>query len=96
MKWIRAIGGIAVAVGLVVGWKFYNKFSMTGQVREQLLSACAEESQCVGAVDKHFQSCFDTHYSFGGRRQAGYLKGDPFMDCLIEQSGASYFKDQSQ
>lgn len=96
MKWVRAIGGIAVAIGLVVGWKFYNKFSTAGTVRDTLLSICAEERQCVSAVEKHFQPCFDAHYSFGGRRQAGYLKGDQFMDCLLEQSGAPYFKDPSK
>lgn len=96
MKWVRAIGGIAVAVGLVVGWKFYNKFSTAAKVRETLLSACAEDSQCTGAVEKHFQSCFDANYSWGGRRQAGSLSGDKFTDCLREQAGAPIFTDQSK
>lgn len=74
MKWVRAIGGIAVAVGLVVGWKFYNRFSMAANVRQIFLAACAEESQCTGAVDQHFQSCFDANYHWGGASPSGSFK----------------------
>lgn len=96
MKWVRAIGGIAIAVGLVVGWKFYSKVSTAAQVRATLQSVCGEDSQCTSAVEKHFQSCFDANYSLGGRRQAGSLNGDKFTDCLREQAGAPVFTDQSE
>ncbi|ABW28133.1 hypothetical protein [Acaryochloris marina] len=96
MKWVRAIGGIAVAVGLVVGWKFYNRFSMAANVRQIFLAACAEESQCTGAVDQHFQSCFDANYHWGGRRQAGHLNGNKFTDCLREKAGAPVLPDPSK
>lgn len=96
MKWLRTIGGIAVAAGVIFGWKFYNKFNTASEVKGKLLAVCEDNSQCVGAVNKHFDTCFEAHYNLGGRRRSGYLKGAPFTDCLNAKAGTVYFRSQTQ
>lgn len=90
MKWVKAIAGIAIAVGVVVGFKFYRKFQMASDVRYKLLAACAENTQCVASVNTHFDSCFDANYDWGSRRRLGNLDGPEFAACINEKADESF------
>lgn len=96
MKWAKTVAGIAVALGVVFGFKFYNKSQAAGEVKKKLLAICAENSGCTAAVDKHFDSCFDSHYNLGGRRRSGRLDGTKFTHCINEKAGETYFSFQPE
>ena len=90
MKWVKAMGGIALAVGIVVGYKFYNKSQTASDVKNKLLAACAEDNQCAASVNQYFDECFNANYDLGSRRRSGDLDGPSFADCLNQKAGESF------
>lgn len=93
MKWVRAIAGIAVAASVVFGWKFYSKFNTARHLKNYLLAACAQDSQCDAAINKHFNRCFDTHYNLGSRHRTSSLDGPQFITCINDNADQPYFKE---
>lgn len=87
MKWVKTVAGVVMAVGVVFGFKFYNKFQTANDVKRKLLAACAEDTQCAASVDIHFDPCFEANYDLGSRRRSGDLDGPKFADCLNERAG---------
>jgi len=90
MKWVKMSAGLVMALGLVFGFKFYQKFLTANQVKHKLLAACAEDSQCATAVNQNFDGCFDANYSLGSRRRLGHLDAPKFADCLEQKVGESF------
>ncbi|NJN38255.1 MAG: hypothetical protein HC790_05170 [Acaryochloridaceae cyanobacterium CSU_3_4] len=91
MKWVKIVAGVAIALGIVFGSKLYNKSQTAGEVKKNLLAVCAEDTECTGAVKKHFDLCFDAHYNLGSRRRSGNLDGSQFTHCINEKAGEPYF-----
>jgi hypothetical protein len=95
----RVGGGIAVfvvAVGVALGSKMMGKDRAAKDVKGRLMTICAENQDCTKAVTLHFDSCFDKHYSMGGRYKAGSLKTQAFTQCMNEKAGENYFAHEEK
>lgn len=84
-------GGALLILAVFFGLKFYNKMSAENDVKDQLVSLCAETPDCMKAVDTYYKSCFEKSYSIGGRRRSGGIKADKLVDCINQSSGVNYF-----
>lgn len=82
---------IIAIIGVTVGLKYYNKSSAHDEAKARLMEVCEGESGCVQAVETHFDRCFESSYSMGGRRTAAKFDLDKLVKCLNEASGESYF-----
>ena len=82
---------IIAIIAVTVGLKFYNKNSSHDEAKARLIEVCEGESGCVQAVERHFDQCFDSSYSMGGRRRAAKFDLDKLVKCLNDASGESYF-----
>ncbi|WP_163995923.1 hypothetical protein [Pyxidicoccus caerfyrddinensis] len=91
MEYLKKLGlGLVVAAALI-GYKFYSKSSAKSEVREQLVQICEKDAECLGSVDQHFESCFDSHYKLGGRRRAGGLDSSAMVSCINDKAGKALF-----
>lgn len=95
MNRLRQFGGILIAIGVVVGLKFYNKSSDHDDIRAQLVVLCESDKDCTAAVDQHFDSCFDDNYSLGGKRRSGGLNQEAFLSCFNTKSGKVHFSTKA-
>ena len=82
---------ILAIIGVTVGLKFYNKNAARDDAKARLIEVCEGDSGCVRAVEKHFEQCFESSYSMGGRRRAAKFDLDKLVKCLNDASGESYF-----
>jgi hypothetical protein len=83
--------GVVLLIGLGVGFKAMGKANAAKDVKAKLMAICADEQDCKGAVNAHFDACFDKHYSMGGRRQSSRLNGEEFTRCMNQKAGTDYF-----
>jgi hypothetical protein len=84
----------AVAVGALLGYKFYQRSQSESETRAELITICEADAACKAAVDKHFATCHETAYRLGGRRQAGGLDSDRLTSCINAAAGTEYFATQ--
>lgn len=80
-----------IGFGALFGYKMYNKGSSHDSMKADLVQACAKEKPCIGAVNKHFDACFEGAYSAGGRRKGSSFDQSRFLSCFNEKSGKTYF-----
>ena len=93
---LKKLGLGIIAIAALVGWKFYNKSDNHDELIKQLTTACAEDTGCIEAVEKHFESCFESNYKMGSRRRSGGLNQESFLACFNEQSNVEYFTFSTQ
>jgi len=86
----RAIGSL-VMFGALIGFKFYNKSASASEVKTHLIKVCDAEKACEDAVNAHFDACFESSYSMGGRHRSSSLKGEELIKCINSRSGKPYF-----
>jgi hypothetical protein len=94
MNWQKILGGVGsviVIAGIYFGFSFMGKANTAKEVKDKLMGICAEDKDCVAAVNTHFDDCFDTNYALGGRRRSGGLNGEKFTSCLNQKAGKDYF-----
>jgi uncharacterized protein (UPF0333 family) len=99
MNWQKfALGGVAFVVitGIYVGLQQMGKANDAKKVKEELTSICADDKECVAAVNTHFQDCFDTSYTMGGRRRASTLNSEKLATCLNGKAGKDYFSVKNE
>ena len=88
---LRKLGGIVLVVAVIIGMKMYNKQSTSKEVKAELVKLCEGDQKCVAAVETHFEGCFDSSYSIGGRRRSGKLDSDQLVACVNQRAGVEYF-----
>lgn len=88
---MKRLAGALVAIVAVVGMKFYNKASAHDDVQARLIELCEGDSACQTAVRTHYDSCFDTSYKMGGRRQSSKLDLNTLVKCVNSRAGEEYF-----
>jgi len=88
---LRKVGGIVLAIAVIVGMKMYSKQSTSKEVKAELVKLCEGDAKCVAAVDTHFEGCFDGSYSMGGRRRSAKLNSDALVSCVNQRAGVEYF-----
>jgi hypothetical protein len=91
MKFMKKFGGAILVISLLVGWKLYNKSSDAAEVKVALVGICADDTACVEAVNKHFDTCFDKAYDLGGRHRSASLDGSQLTACINQHAGSNYF-----
>ena len=91
MRALRKFGVFAVTLTAVLGYKFYDKSTTAKEVKQEMLSVCATDSNCQNAVSTYFQKCFDSSYSMGSRRRASSLDTLKLSTCINNSSGVAYF-----
>ena len=91
MNLIKKLGLGLAGVAVFIGIRFWNKSDNHDAIKEQLISTCAEDKSCTNAVEKHFDSCFESNYSLGGRRKSGSLNRDKFLSCFNQKAGQQFF-----
>lgn len=83
--------GVVVAIVLAVGFKFWDKSRQSEEYKTQMVQLCAGDAACITAVGQHFDDCFDSSYSMGGRRQSGSLNAQAMAACVNQRSGQQLF-----
>ncbi len=91
MEYLKKIGLALVVAGALIGYKFYNKSSARSEVRTQLEQICAQDSECLGSVSQHFESCFEENYKLGGRHRSGGLNETAMVSCINGKAGKALF-----
>ena len=91
---LRRLGGVVLAIAVIVGFKMYNKQSTFKDVKARLVQLCENDQKCVAAVDTHFEGCFDSSYSMGGRRRSSELRSADLVSCINQRAGVDYFSVQ--
>lgn len=87
---LKKIGGALVGIGIFLGFKFYNKYSTKKEIKEKIVALCEQKTDCLGALDRHFEDCFDKNFSIGGRRRASKFNTEAFVNCFNTASGEEY------
>lgn len=80
-----------VAVVIAVSFKLCNKSSDHDNLKADLIKICDEDSECIATVEEHYDNCFESHYSLGGRRRAAHLNQDQFLACFNQHAGKPFF-----
>jgi len=88
---LKKIATVLLAIVVTLGWKYYAKSSHASDYKKELVSLCSQDRDCVEAVNENFDSCYDDHYSIGGRHTNSKLNLESFASCLNEKSGQMYF-----
>ena len=88
-NWSNIVFGI-IGIGIFFGFKFYNKSQAKAEVKTQVTALCNGDDACLSAMDTHFPECFSKSYSLGGRRRAGGLNTEKFVDCFNQASGTNF------
>lgn len=90
-NWLKqAVMGL-IAVAALLGYRFYNKGQSHDTIKADLVKMCEKEQACVSAVNRHFDACFDTAYSMGGRRKSASFDQNQFLNCFNQKAGKTYF-----
>jgi hypothetical protein len=87
---MKRLAGLVVGVAVIASLRFYNKASAHDDVRARLIELCAGDAQCQGAVQAHYDGCFDSAYG-GGSRAASRLDASALVSCVNKRSGEEYF-----
>jgi hypothetical protein len=88
---MKRLAGLVVGVAVIASMKFYNKASAHDDVRARLIELCAGDAQCQGAVQTHYDGCFDSAYGVGGSRAASRLDASVLVSCVNKRAGEEYF-----
>jgi hypothetical protein len=80
-----------MAAAVLLGLKVYNKGQSHDNMKADLIKMCESEKPCIKAVNKHFDSCFDSAYKTGGRRKADSFNQGQFLSCFNQRAGKTYF-----
>lgn len=91
---LRRLGGVALVIAVVIGFKVYNKQSTFKEVKARLVELCENDQKCLAAVETHFEGCFDGSYKMGGRRSASELRSADLVSCINQRAGVDYFSVQ--
>jgi hypothetical protein len=91
MDAMNRLVGAVLAVGVILGMKFWNKQSAYKETKARLVSLCEGDAACVSSVGRDFDACFESAYSMGGKRQGGKLGAENLVRCLNQKSGEQYF-----
>jgi hypothetical protein len=86
----RLVGAI-VAVIAILGMKFYNKASAHDDVQSRLVELCGGDAACQGAVQAHYDACFDSAYKMGGKNRSSKLDLNVLVRCVNDRAGEEYF-----
>jgi hypothetical protein len=100
MKWLKNILVFLLVLGGVMGWKFYSKSQARTETKTQLVTICASEKttekECLSAIDSHYETCFDSSYTLGGRFQSSGLDSEQLANCINSKSGQPWFTVESK
>lgn len=88
-KILKNIAFGAVAVAVMVGFKFYNKSSAHDDYLKQTLEICGDDNDCQERISQSFEKCYDSSYDLGSKRRAGHLKTQEFVECINRNAGKS-------
>ena len=88
---MRRIGIWILIIAIGVGFKFWNRNSDEKKFRKEMIALCAEDPDCIEAVETHFDTCFDGSYDMGGRRRSAHLDVQKMVDCINRKAGTEYF-----
>lgn len=91
----RLLAGLVAVAAILAMW-LYTKSSTRREVRARLVELCAREDGCLAAVRSHYDACFESTFSMGGRRQKSHLDVDALVTCINQKAGEPYFKVDSQ
>jgi hypothetical protein len=80
-----------LGVGLVLGLRFYDRSSASGEVKAHLVQLCRGDSGCLSAVEHQFDSCFEQSYKRGGHRQSSHLESGELVQCMNSRGRKTYF-----
>lgn len=90
MRMGRIIGAV-ITVAVVLGMKFWGKSHDSDETKAHLISVCSGDAGCISTVNNHFDSCFESAYSMGGRHRSSTLNTSALAACLNSRGGQSYF-----
>jgi hypothetical protein len=82
---------VAAAGAAVLGFKTYDKVSSNEAMRQKLVSLCEQDKECEGAIEDHFDTCFDETYDISGRRASGHVRMRDFLACFNAKVGTTVF-----
>jgi hypothetical protein len=88
---LKQLAGAAVVVVAIVGMKVHAKSEAKSEARQALAELCEGDSECLAAVDEHFDECFGKAFDLGGRRRAASLDLEEMVECLNDRSGVEWF-----
>ena len=91
MKFLKNAGSTVLVIAVLVGWRLYNKSADADEIKAALLDVCEQESECLAAVESHFDTCFNESYDMGGRHRAASLDGSHLSECINRHAGSNYF-----
>ncbi|MEL6494655.1 MAG: hypothetical protein AAFQ41_05965 [Cyanobacteria bacterium J06623_7] len=80
-----------VIAGTSAGMKFSHQSAVAREIKMHMLDVCETDNICVQTIEDRFDSCFETHYSGGSRRNPGSLDAENMARCVNQYGGARYF-----
>lgn len=89
VSWPKRIAIAIPFLAAFIGWQYWSKGNDLKKNHADMVAMCGKDTECLEAVDKYADKCFDENYHMGRRRQG--VKTEEFVTCVNQESGAELF-----
>jgi hypothetical protein len=87
----RRLAGALLGVVAILGMRFFSQTSAHDDVKARLEGLCATDAECLAAVARHYEACFDSSSGGGTGHERPRLDVDALVKCVNDRSGVPYF-----